>query len=226
MFLQNKYTKWYFSIIENAKKQHRAKKQNIYYESHHIIPKCMNGIEEVFLTGKEHFICHLLLCRMLTGSNKHKMINALIKMAFSKSDGQERYTSSSFSLVRKLISEKNTEMFKGKSKSEKVKNNMKGRCGKWKRSIEYKQQISKRQKGKVLSWTLLENDDPVKLKIKEKLSEKMLGNKNPMKNSDSISKMKEKLSKKHWFTDGMNDVFVEMCPAKYTPGRSKNRKAK
>ena len=37
-------------------KIHGVKKQNIYYESHHIIPKCMGGIEEVLLTGKEHFI--------------------------------------------------------------------------------------------------------------------------------------------------------------------------
>lgn len=59
----------------------RQKKKGIYYESHHIIPKSMGGKEEVLLTAKEHFICHLLLCKMLIRTEKHKMINALIKMA-------------------------------------------------------------------------------------------------------------------------------------------------
>ena len=131
MFQKNKYTRWYQTIINRAKQQTRHRQDGNYYESHHTIPKCMGGTEEVLLTAKEHFICHLLLCRMTTGSDKHKMINALIKMAFSKSDGQHRYTARSFSLVRKFIAEKNSEMFKGKPKSDQTRNNMKGRSGKW-----------------------------------------------------------------------------------------------
>ena len=61
MFIENKYTNWYNLIIENAKLQLRKKKNGIYYESHHIIPKSMGGIEEVLLTAKEHYICHLLV---------------------------------------------------------------------------------------------------------------------------------------------------------------------
>lgn len=141
MFLENKYTKWYYSIINEAKKSNRIKKDGAYYESHHIIPRCLGGIEEVLLTAKEHFICHLLLCRMTTGSNKHKMINALIKMAYANGKGQERYSSRSFSLIRTLIAEKNREMFRGKKKSEKTRNNMKGRSGKWIRTEEYKQTL-------------------------------------------------------------------------------------
>ena len=95
MFIKNKYTKWYNLIIDNAKLQLRKKKNGMYYESHHIIPKSMGGVEEVLLTAKEHYICHLLLCKMVTGKDKHKMINALIKMSFSKSKGQERYTAKS-----------------------------------------------------------------------------------------------------------------------------------
>jgi hypothetical protein len=69
------------------------------------------------------------------------MINALIKMSFSKSKGQKRYTSNSYSLVRKLIAEKNSEMFKGKRKSEKTRNNMKGRNGKWIREDVHKERM-------------------------------------------------------------------------------------
>lgn len=142
MFLENKYSKWYFSIIEKSKDSNRKKlkrnhKDYVYYESHHVIPKSFGGNEKVLLTAKEHFICHLLLCRMLEGTNKHKMINALIKMSFSKSKGQERYTSRTFSLVRKLIAQKNSETFKGKKKTEKTRNNMKGRSGAYKRTKEH-----------------------------------------------------------------------------------------
>lgn len=42
LFLSNKYTRWYFQIIENAKNQNRKKLKYdnpdcIYYEKHHII---------------------------------------------------------------------------------------------------------------------------------------------------------------------------------------------
>lgn len=148
MFLENKYTRWYLTIINEAKLKNRKKTDNIYYESHHIVPRCMGGTEEVLLTAKEHYICHLMLCRMVEGQNKYKMINALIKMAFSKSNGQKRHTAKSYSLVRKLIAEKNSETMKGIPKSEKTRQNMKGRSGKWKRTEEHRLAISERQKGR------------------------------------------------------------------------------
>lgn len=144
MFLENKYTRWYQTIINEAQNQKRIRQTDDYYESHHIIPKCMGGTEEVLLTAKEHFICHLLLCRMLEGSDKHKMINALIKMAYSKSNGQKRYTARSFSLVRKLIAEKNREMFKGKPK----KHTNNGLTGTWERTKKHRQMLSDQRKGK------------------------------------------------------------------------------
>jgi len=225
MFLENKYTKWYNSIIEKAKKTNRNKKDDVYYESHHIIPKSLGGKEEVLLTAKEHFICHLLLCRMFTGSNKHKMINVLIKMTYSKSDGQKRYTSKSFSLVRKLIAEKNSEMFKGVPKSENVKKNMKGHSGTWKREEKHKKYTSERQKGKPLKWTLLSNEDNDKKIILEKISNKMKHD-NPMCNEEYKNKMIQTLKKKKWWTNGIEDIFSESCPEGYINGRSKNRKVK
>jgi NUMOD3 motif len=69
MFLQNKYTNCYYKIISNALNLNRIKSTNTYYENHHIIPKCMNGSNKkenlVLLTYKEHFICHLLLRKMV-----------------------------------------------------------------------------------------------------------------------------------------------------------------
>ena len=75
MFKDNKYTKIYFNIINKAKKLIRNKNEE-YYENHHIIPKSLEGKNTkenmVLLTYKEHFICHLLLIKMVENP-KHKI---------------------------------------------------------------------------------------------------------------------------------------------------------
>jgi hypothetical protein len=77
MFLENKYKKWYFLIIDNAKKRELCDIK----ESHHIIPKSLGGNNDaanlVELTPREHFICHWLLTKMTTGHDKHKMTFSL-----------------------------------------------------------------------------------------------------------------------------------------------------
>ncbi len=76
MYLPNKYTKWYNNIITNA--QNRAIFG--YTEKHHIIPKSLGGTNDpinlVALTAREHFICHLLLTKMLLGKERDKMVYA------------------------------------------------------------------------------------------------------------------------------------------------------
>jgi predicted house-cleaning NTP pyrophosphatase (Maf/HAM1 superfamily) len=80
-FIENKYTKWYISIIENSKSRLLVES---YYENHHIIPRSLGGtnLKEnlVRLTVREHYICHLLLRKMVTGTAKHKMIHAAFMM--------------------------------------------------------------------------------------------------------------------------------------------------
>lgn len=75
MYLHNKYTSWYYNIINKAKS--RIIDDSIYTENHHIIPKSMGGRNTkdnlVKLLPKEHYICHLLLVKMVTGENKRKM---------------------------------------------------------------------------------------------------------------------------------------------------------
>jgi hypothetical protein len=85
MFIENKYSKCYYSIVNRAKS--RIIDSNIYTEKHHIIPKSVGGtnLKEnlVKLTAREHFICHLLLPKMLVGSYRHKMVHALWRMCNS-----------------------------------------------------------------------------------------------------------------------------------------------
>jgi hypothetical protein len=82
MYLQNKYTKWYYNIVERAKS--RVLLTETYTEQHHIIPRSLGGSNEqtnlVKLTAREHFLCHLLLPRMLTGVKKRNMTFAIWSM--------------------------------------------------------------------------------------------------------------------------------------------------
>jgi hypothetical protein len=77
MYLQNKYTRWYYNIILGA----QTRTISGYTEKHHIIPRSLGGSNAkdnlVALTAREHFICHLLLTRMTHGQNKNKMISAV-----------------------------------------------------------------------------------------------------------------------------------------------------
>lgn len=92
LFITNKYTTWYNNIIKHA--QSRTISKDSYSEKHHIIPKSLGGNNKkdnlVYLTAREHFICHWLLTKMTTGENKTKMVHAVWMMVKS-SKNQQRY---------------------------------------------------------------------------------------------------------------------------------------
>lgn len=80
IFIANRYTLIYFSIIENARLRVLPKDQ--YKETHHIVPRSLGGGNElsnlVDLTYKEHRICHKLLVKMTDSINRSKMSYALL----------------------------------------------------------------------------------------------------------------------------------------------------
>lgn len=93
MFLNNKYTKIYYKIIENS--NNRPSLDNVYTEKHHIIPKSLGGSNDISniaeLTAREHFICHRLLVKMTTGDDKRKMAWAVKRMITGINKHQKRY---------------------------------------------------------------------------------------------------------------------------------------
>ena len=114
MFLENKYTKWYFQLIESTK----TRKADIeYFEKHHIMPKCLGGSNAsenlVRFTAREHFIAHLLLTKMLNGPSKRKMIFALFRMT-SGNNKQQRYNlnNRSYELIKQKMREEIREQNK------------------------------------------------------------------------------------------------------------------
>lgn len=93
-FLDNKYTKVYFQIINRALSENRLVSSFIYYERHHILLKSIypaykslkqfewNG---VLLTAREHFICHKLLMKMFDDKNHQlKMRRGFIQMSMGR----------------------------------------------------------------------------------------------------------------------------------------------
>ena len=122
--LQNKYSKWYYAIIDKALSEKRKKfRSDIHYDRHHIVPTSLGGSNDisnkVWLTSKEHFVCHTLLVKCTTGKDKMKMACAWHRMATAK-----RYTSKQYEVLRKqhtlMMSGENNPFF-GKSHSNETK---------------------------------------------------------------------------------------------------------
>lgn len=120
------YSKIYNLIILNAKTANRKKSKDKYFESHHILPKCLNGTNNknnlILLTAKEHFICHHLLTKIYPNSSK--LHSAFWLMLNFVSDKQQRIkaTSSVYENARKIHS---------KNLSIKMKNNNNFNINRW-----------------------------------------------------------------------------------------------
>ena len=106
MYLVNKYTAWYISIISQSKLRPTILG---YAEKHHVIPKSLGGTNDhsnlVRLTAREHFICHSLLIRMTTGIDRRKMLHALGKFIQANQHQSRTFTSRQYDLIRRAISE-------------------------------------------------------------------------------------------------------------------------
>lgn len=111
MYLTNKYTKWYENIITKA--QERVNHDG-YFETHHIIPKSLGGVNEssnlVKLTPKEHFVCHMLLPKMTEGQARTKMRYAAWMMVKTNSHQDRlRITGRKFQYLREQMKLANKE---------------------------------------------------------------------------------------------------------------------
>lgn len=109
MFINCKYTTWYFNIINAAKE--RIESEQVYYESHHIIPKSLGGNDSksnlIRLTAREHFICHLLLVKAVEIKFKKKMNFAYWRMC-NATGKRHRPTSHQYEIGRQLFIESQT----------------------------------------------------------------------------------------------------------------------
>jgi hypothetical protein len=133
MYLQNKYSQCYYNIIDRAKS--RDLPNEIYTESHHIIPKSLGGSNDqpnlVKLTAREHFICHLLLPKMLTGIDKRKMSFAIWSMLnrdHSKNKSRYKVNSHRYESIKKQVAEAISQLHKGKTVSKETREKLSKSC--------------------------------------------------------------------------------------------------
>lgn len=168
MFTTNKYSNWYYSIIAIAKS--RVKIEG-YMEKHHIIPKSLGGNNSatniVSLTAKEHFICHLLLPKMVTTQEaKMKMWYAAYGMTrMSKNHQRYRCTSRTYEILKENMGKANS-LRPGPNKGKKL-------------SDEWRAKLSIAFRGRKLAPRTAEHSKklafPKSEETKRKLSEARLG---------------------------------------------------
>lgn len=213
MFLQNKYTIWYYSIIEKAS----MKNYTGYTEIHHIIPKSLGGADcqenIIVLSAKEHYICHLLLVRMTTSVDKKKMVFALHKISYSSSANQKRKIKSGreFHIVRSIVSKAFTgagNPMYGKTRTPEERKKISIGTIKGMQSPDAKVRTltiegREAQRNGRLGWSPSES-------TRKEWSRKRKGR----PGNPNINKGKK------WFTDGSNNVLSKIQPVGYKPGRT------
>ena len=140
----NKYKQWYNQIT--ARGQYRITDKKT--ESHHIIPKCIGGTNDLGnltnVTLREHFICHWLLTKIYTGKERHQLLKALWMMK-AQNKNQTRYNTKITSRVYANLKEEYSIL-----QSQKVSGKGNGMYGKH-HTPEAKAAISEKNKGKKLS---------------------------------------------------------------------------
>lgn len=95
--------------------------EELYTESHHIIPKALGGSDgsknKVRLTAREHFIAHLLLWKAFEG----KMTFAFWYMSHNKRKHSFQLTSKQYANLKESMIRENIKNRKGKPLSKKTK---------------------------------------------------------------------------------------------------------
>lgn len=147
------YQRIYNEIVERAKT--RVLDISVYREKHHIIPRCLNGSDDVEnlveLTAREHFLCHWLLVRIHPDNSKLGF--AFWSMCSQKSTKQLRYTPSSraYQEAKELGIQEIKRTQTGRKHSEEHKEKNRQASLKKRHSEEVKKKMSLQRKGRIVS---------------------------------------------------------------------------
>lgn len=201
----------YNQIIERAK--HRT--LTGYIERHHIIPRCIGGLDTsdniVKLTAREHYICHRILVRLYPHNSK--LVYAFWAMSNQKSKYQQRsmVSSRAYSEAKEMFSSVHSEREVSTETRKKLSNSRKGKSSpKSQESIQklinsgVNTRFTKGQdscnKGKKLSAETLKKrsesrkDYKISEETKQKISNTLKGKSKPTR--DVLWKQKQSKAKK------------------------------
>jgi hypothetical protein len=136
------YRKIYNSLIKKALE--RPIDKNIYYEKHHILPKSKGGSNAksnlVYLTGREHFVAHMLLAYIYGGG----MWAAAKMMKVSNKNQSRKLNSRLYEIAKKNWSDFLKQKPRPQHVIDSIKIHAKGRLA----SSETKAKMSAIRKGK------------------------------------------------------------------------------
>jgi len=189
MFIDNKYTRWYFKIINNAK----MRTITGYVENHHIIPRSLGGLDTsnnlVKLSPREHFVCHLLLPKMTTGYEQKLMQFAVDKFIQISPFQDRKFTSWEYKKIRENISSARTGRKHSEETKRKMSENMKGRIpwNKGKTGFTHSEESNKKR-------SLALKGKPITEEHKNKISLGKIGKSSGMKGKFHSDETKRKMS--------------------------------
>ena len=196
MFLNNKYSIYYYNIINTAKS--RTLSTDTYVERHHIIPRSLGGNNDqhniVKLTAREHLICHRLLIKITTGKHKSKMAFAAWRMVFSSNKHKRiKVTSRVYESIRiemaKAASEKGKAYRHSAESKQKIAQSKIGKS----RNVTWGDKISKAHLGKKKS--------PLSDETKQKISSALTGVKQGPMSPESKKKLSDSKKGKKLYID-------------------------
>jgi len=208
MFIENKYKKWYDSIIAQASVRTTTL---LYSENHHIIPRSLGGTNNlsniVNLSAREHFICHVLLTKCTTGTDRHKMLYAANMMSQIARDYQHRYipTSRLYEMLKKEFGRIHSERLLGRKLSnehkEKISKARKGRIvsketiqKRTEKNTGKKRTSEQKEKMRIAQLTRKKKTEEEKILISKKISESLRGKSTGPKSEETKQKLSQALT--------------------------------
>jgi hypothetical protein len=218
------HQKIYDAIIQKAKSENRKKLRNnqenyVYYENHHILPKCLGGSNDkenkVLLTAREHFICHKLLIYIYPKNTG--IILAVFRMIHSK-NLKIIISSRDYKFVKELLSNQLTGRKLTKEHRKNIGKGVKGKTKGMPKTAEAKFNMRKSR----LKF-LKENVNPLLGTKRPEQSENQRGENNPFYRKKHTNKAKKIIREKmkklmKGKIIGFNDVKCEHCGIITTSG--------
>ena len=178
------YQKIYNNLINRAARRISEG----YVEKHHIVPRCLGGTDAkeniVSLYPEEHYLAHLLLCKVNKGNSK--LLYAAMNMASGSMINNGKRNNKAYGWLRRQYAE---SMSGNNNPARHIPNLQKEAAKKrvgQKRSEETKARMSAAQKGRTFTEETKQkmsiaakNKPPISLETREKLSAKSKGRVGP-----------------------------------------------
>lgn len=222
------YRRIYFELV-------RRKIERVgYVEKHHILPRCLGGIDNaenlVNLYPEEHYLAHLLLCKIYPGNQK--LLYAAMNMTTGSMINNGKRNNKAYGwLRRQYVGSMSGDNNPARRDPNLQKEAAKKRVGQ-RRTEETKIRMSNAQKGRTFSnetkrkmSEAAKNRPPINEETRKKLSEKSKGRLGPWAGKTMSNETKAKMSaSQQGRTDSAETKLKKSLAAKAREAKKKETK--